>query len=161
MDPDRPLSPAGGADWTPFVWISEAVTNVYEALAMPNFLARLHGTPLLPWALWLFGAKIGRGVYMDTTDLTEFDCVRIGDEAELNPCCGPQTHLFEDRVTKIGRGAELSRGTVPPRGGTCPARPRRRSARTLPQGAGTGVRPGVARPDRLDPRADQPSPSGK
>ena len=39
---------------------------------------------------------------MDTTDLTEFDCVRIGDEAELNAWCGPQTHLFEDRVMKIG-----------------------------------------------------------
>ena len=26
----------------------------------------------------------------------------IGDEAELNAHCGPQTHLFEDRVMKIG-----------------------------------------------------------
>jgi non-ribosomal peptide synthetase-like protein len=28
--------------------------------------------------------------------------VRIGDGAELNAWCGPQTHLFEDRVMKIG-----------------------------------------------------------
>ena len=105
--------PRAAPMWTPFVWLSEAVTNVYESLAVPNLLSHLRGTPLLPWALRLFGARIGRGVYMDTTDLTEFDCVRIGDEAELNGWCGPQTHLFEDRVMKIGHveiGARASIG---------------------------------------------------
>jgi non-ribosomal peptide synthetase-like protein len=105
--------PRAAPMWTPFVWLSEAVTNVYESLAVPNLLSHLRGTPLLPWALWLFGARIGRGVYMDTTDLTEFDCVRIGDEAELNGWSGPQTHLFEDRVMKIGYveiGAQASIG---------------------------------------------------
>jgi non-ribosomal peptide synthetase-like protein len=95
--------PRAAPMWTPFVWLSEAVTNVYESLAVPNFLAFLCGTPMLPWFLRLLGAKIGKGVYMDTTDLTEFDCVAIGDESELNAACGPQTHLFEDRVMKIGR----------------------------------------------------------
>jgi len=70
--------------------------------AVPNFLDLLRGTPMLPWALRLLGARIGRGVYLNTTDLTEFDCVRIGDGAELNAWCGPQTHLFEDRVMKVG-----------------------------------------------------------
>ena len=28
--------------------------------------------------------------------------VTIGDEAMLNDGCGPQTHLFEDRVMKVG-----------------------------------------------------------
>jgi non-ribosomal peptide synthetase-like protein len=95
--------PRAAPMWTPFVWISEAVTNLYESLAVPNFLDLLRGTPMLPWALRLLGASVGRGVYLNTTDLTEFDCVHIGDEAELNAWCGPQTHLFEDRVMKIGR----------------------------------------------------------
>jgi len=94
--------PRAAPMWTPFVWISEAVTNLYESLAVPNFLDLLRGTPMLPWALRLLGAQIGKGVCLNTTDLTEFDCVRIGDEAELNAWCGPQTHLFEDRVMKIG-----------------------------------------------------------
>ena len=94
--------PCARAMWTPYVWISEAVTNLYESLAVPNFLDILRGTPLLPWALRLLGVKIGKGVYLNTTDLTEFDCVSIGDEAELNAWCGPQTHLFEDRIMKIG-----------------------------------------------------------
>ena len=106
--------PRAAPMWTPFVWVSEAVTNIYESLAVPNLLEFLRGTPLLPWALRLLGAHIGKGVYLDTTDLTEFDCVHIGDGSALNAECGPQTHLFEDRVMKIGDveiGANVTVGT--------------------------------------------------
>jgi non-ribosomal peptide synthetase-like protein len=88
--------------WTPFVWLSEAVTVAHESLSVPALLDHLRGTPFLPWALRLMGANIGKGVWLNTTDLTEFDCVRIGDHAELNAHCGPQTHLFEDRVMRVG-----------------------------------------------------------
>ncbi|HEX9047056.1 MAG TPA: Pls/PosA family non-ribosomal peptide synthetase [Verrucomicrobiae bacterium] len=108
--------PKAAPMWTPFVWISEAVTNLYESLAVPNFLDLFRGTPMLPWALRLLGTRIGRGVYLNTTDITEFDCVRIGDEAELNALCGPQTHLFEDRVMKIGDVHIGKRVTVGVRG---------------------------------------------
>ncbi len=87
--------------WTPFVWVSEGVTNMYEGIAVPNFMRYLRGTPWLPVAFRLLGCRIGKGVYMDTTDITEFDCVRIGDHSELNALSCPQTHLFEDRVMKI------------------------------------------------------------
>ncbi len=87
--------------WTPFVWLSEGVTNLYEGIAVPNFLRYLRGTPLLPVAMNVLGCHIGKGVYLDTTDITEFDCVTIGDYSELNGLACPQTHLFEDRVMKI------------------------------------------------------------
>ncbi len=87
--------------WTPFVWLSEGVTNMYEGIAVPNFMRYLRGTPWLPVAFNLLGCKIGRGVYLDTTDITEFDCVTIGHYSELNALSCPQTHLFEDRVMKI------------------------------------------------------------
>jgi non-ribosomal peptide synthetase-like protein len=87
--------------WTPFVWLSEGVTNMYEGIAVPNFMRYLRGTPWLPLAFNLLGSRIGRGVYLDTTDITEFDCVHIGDYSELNALTCPQTHLFEDRVMKI------------------------------------------------------------
>ncbi|MBI3731409.1 MAG: amino acid adenylation domain-containing protein [Burkholderiales bacterium] len=87
--------------WTPFVWISEGITNLYEGIAVPNFMRYLRGTPWLPLVFNLLGCKIGRGVYMDTTDITEFDCVSIGDYSEINALACPQTHLFEDRVMKI------------------------------------------------------------
>jgi len=89
--------------WTTFVWLSEAVTSVYESLAVPNLLNLLRGTPLLPFFLRLLGVKIGKNVFLNTTDFTEFDCVKIGDRSELNNWSGPQTHLFEDRIMKIGK----------------------------------------------------------
>lgn len=89
--------------WTSFVWLSEAVTNLYEAIAVPNFVDLLRGTPMIVPVLRLLGAKIGRGAYLDSTDITEFDCAEIGDHAEINAWAGPQTHLFEDRIMKIGR----------------------------------------------------------
>ncbi|WP_410211132.1 Pls/PosA family non-ribosomal peptide synthetase [Aquirhabdus sp.] len=88
--------------WTLFVWLSEAVTSLHESVSVPNFLNYLRGTPLLPWMFRLMGTKIGKQVYLDTTDITEYDCVQIGDHVEMNSFCGPQTHLFEDRIMKIG-----------------------------------------------------------
>ncbi|WP_122420799.1 Pls/PosA family non-ribosomal peptide synthetase [Pseudomonas viridiflava] len=87
--------------WTPFVWLSEGITSLYEGMAAPHFMRYLRGTPWLPLAFNLLGCRIGRGVYMDTTDITEFDCVNIGADSELNAGACPQTHLFEDRVMKI------------------------------------------------------------
>jgi non-ribosomal peptide synthetase-like protein len=87
--------------WTPFVWTSEGITNLYEGLVVPNFMRYLRGSPWLPVAFNLLGCHIGRGVYLDTTDLTEFDCVTIGEYSELNALVCPQTHLFEDRIMKI------------------------------------------------------------
>lgn len=88
--------------WTMFVWLSEGITSLYEAIAIQNCLNYVRGTPYLPAMLRLLGAKIGKNVYMDTADITEFDCVTIGDYSELNSFSGPQTHLFEDRIMKIG-----------------------------------------------------------
>ena len=87
--------------WNQFVWRSELVTSTYENLAAPLFAEALRGTPFLAMYLRLLGCKIGRRVYLGTTDITEFDLVTIGDDAALNRDCGPQTHLFEDRVMKI------------------------------------------------------------
>jgi non-ribosomal peptide synthetase-like protein len=101
--------------WTPFVWLSEGVTNLYEGIAVPNFLRYLRGTPWLPVALNLLGCRIGKGVYLDTTDITEFDCVSIGDYSELNALACPQTHLFEDRVMKIDHVTIGQRVTMGPR----------------------------------------------
>lgn len=84
------------------VWLSEAVTSFYEALAVLFFLDQLRGTPWLPVMLRLLGVKTGKRVWMNTTDITEHDMVTIDDEAMLNEDCGPQTHLFEDRIMKIG-----------------------------------------------------------
>jgi len=84
------------------VWFSEAVTGTYEALAVPFLFYYLKGTPWLLLLSGLFGLKSGRRVWMNTTDITEFDLVSIGDDTAMNDDSGPQTHLFEDRVMKLG-----------------------------------------------------------
>lgn len=100
--------------WTQKVWRSEANTTTYEALAVPFLLEFMKGTPFLPMMLSLFGVKFGKRVWLNTTDITEQDMVSIGDDTALNEDCGPQTHLFEDRVMKVGRvkiGARCSIGS--------------------------------------------------
>ena len=91
---ERPL-------WSTFVWRNELLNALHEHLAEPFLVGALSGTPFICWYFRLLGARIGRRVYMETTDLTEFDLARIGDEAELNADCTIQTHLFEDRVMKM------------------------------------------------------------
>lgn len=89
--------------WSLRVWLSEAVTSTYESLAVPFLLDFTKGTPWLPFLLRLFGVKTGKRVWMNTTDITEHDMVTIGDDTAMNEDCGPQTHLFEDRVMKVGK----------------------------------------------------------
>jgi non-ribosomal peptide synthetase-like protein len=87
--------------WSTFVWRNELLNALHEHLAEPFLVGALTGTPFVCWYFRLLGAKIGRRVYVETTDLTEFDLVRIGDQAALNADCTIQTHLFEDRVMKM------------------------------------------------------------
>ncbi len=88
--------------WNYKVWFSEFITSTYEALVVPFFFEYLIGTPWLPFFLKFFGVKTGKRIFLNTTDITEFDMVIIGDDVAMNAECGPQTHLFEDRVMKIG-----------------------------------------------------------
>ena len=40
-------------------------------------------------------------IFLDTTNLTEFDLVEVGDDAAIGETTSLQTHLFEDRVMKM------------------------------------------------------------
>ena len=98
--------------WSFFVWRTELVTATYENLAVNLLLEPLRGTPWLAAYFRLMGARIGARAYIDTTDMTEFDLVEIGDDAALNDAAGLQTHLFEDRVMKVSHVRIGARATV-------------------------------------------------
>lgn len=51
----------------------------------------------------LLGVQVGSRTVLLSNGITEFDMVSIGDEAVLNRFAGAQTHLFEDRIMKVGR----------------------------------------------------------
>jgi non-ribosomal peptide synthetase-like protein len=97
--------------WSWWAMRTEAVAVLYWGLAGKVLLEHLQGTPLLPWILRLLGVKLGKGVCMHTTDVTEFDCVKVGDFCTINALSALQTHLYEDRVMKVGR-VELGRGVT-------------------------------------------------
>lgn len=103
--------------WSFWAMRTEAVAVLYWGLAGRVFMDHLRGTPFLPWTLRLFGSKFGRGVYMDSTDITEFDCVKVEDYVAVNQMCVLQTHLYEDRVMKIGR-IHIARGVTVGAGST-------------------------------------------
>jgi non-ribosomal peptide synthetase-like protein len=89
--------------WSWWAMRTEAVAVLYWGLAGKVLLEHLAGTPFLPWMLRLLGVKVGQGVCMLTTDITEFDCVTIGDYCTINRMSALQTHLYEDRIMKVGR----------------------------------------------------------
>jgi non-ribosomal peptide synthetase-like protein len=87
--------------WAPFVRHSEFITGLYESAVVPAFASLLAGTPLVAPVLRLFGVKIGRRVYVESTFMTEFDLVHIGDDSSIGRATSLQSHLFEDRVMKM------------------------------------------------------------
>ena len=89
--------------WSFWAMRTEAVAVMYWGLSGRVLFDHLRGTPFLPWVLRLLGAKFGKGVYMDMMDITEFECITVGDYSSLNALCALQTHLYEDRVMKVGR----------------------------------------------------------
>lgn len=62
----------------------------------------LLGTPLFSAVLRANGATIGRGVYCETKWLPEPDLVTAGDGVVVNRGCVVQTHLFQDRILRLG-----------------------------------------------------------
>ncbi|AMR29269.1 hypothetical protein A0257_20655 [Hymenobacter psoromatis] len=103
--------------WSSFVWRNEFVNSLCESYVYPFWEAALLGTPFATWFFRLMGSHFGRSVYMDTTEITEFDLAWVADHAILNNGSTIQTHLFEDRVMKmsnlrIGRYATVGTSCV-------------------------------------------------
>jgi non-ribosomal peptide synthetase-like protein len=103
--------------WNNYVWRSELVTGLNENIAATWLTNYFLGTPFFAWYWRALGARVGKQVFIDTSDVTEFDLVRIDDRAALNYSCGLQTHLFEDRVMKmsnlhIGKNCVVGHGSI-------------------------------------------------
>ncbi|WP_198322888.1 MULTISPECIES: Pls/PosA family non-ribosomal peptide synthetase [Methylococcus] len=90
-------------NWAFFVRRTELVTALYENVSVSLVLVWLTGTPWLAPFLRIYGVKIGQRVYCDSTFITEFDLVEIGDDCTIGKDTSLQTHLFEDRVMKMSK----------------------------------------------------------
>jgi non-ribosomal peptide synthetase-like protein len=102
--------------WSSFVWRNELADTFVESLAVPWLIGSLGGTPLLPAWLRTMGARIGRGVWLETYWLPEADLVRLGDGATINRGCVVQTHLFHDRIMSMSEVSLAEGATLGPHG---------------------------------------------
>ena len=119
--------------WSSFVWRNELADTFVEVVAVPWLIGHTGGTPVLPAWLRTMGARIGRGVWLETYWLPESDLVRLGDGATVNRGCVVQTHLFHDRIMSMD-GVRIDEGaTLGPNGIILPG---------ASIGAGTTVGPG-------------------
>jgi len=103
--------------WSSFVWRNELADSFVEVLAAPWFAHAVAGTPVLNLWFRLMGARIGRGVWIESHWLPETDLVVLGDGATVNRGTVVQTHLFHDRMlaldtVTLARGATLGPNSV-------------------------------------------------
>jgi non-ribosomal peptide synthetase-like protein len=102
--------------WSSFVWRNELADTFVEVLAGPWLVSSAVGTPWLTGWLRTMGAKIGRGVYLDTYWLPEADLVSLGDGVSVNRGCVLQTHLFHDRIMSMSEVLLDDGATLGPHG---------------------------------------------
>lgn len=102
--------------WTSFVWRNELADAFVEVLAAPWLFRFATGTPLLNVWLRTLGAKIGRGAWLETFWLPEYDLVRLGPGATVNRGCVVQTHLFHDRIMSMDEVTLDAGATLGPHG---------------------------------------------
>ncbi|MFE7030730.1 Pls/PosA family non-ribosomal peptide synthetase [Streptomyces sp. NPDC057621] len=113
--------------WSGFVWRNELADTFVEVVAVPWLAGSVPGTPVMN--LWLrgLGARIGRGVWVESYWLPETDLVTLEDAATVNRGCVLQTHLFHDRILRtdtvvLREGATLGPGGIVLPGSTVGAR---------------------------------------
>ncbi len=85
--------------WSFWMWRMETVYDV-EILVSAYYAPLLGGTPWLPLLYRALGARIGRQVCILGGLVLEGDLTTVGDYASVEGVL--QTHLFEDRVMKLG-----------------------------------------------------------
>ncbi|MER7835894.1 Pls/PosA family non-ribosomal peptide synthetase [Streptomyces sp. NPDC096040] len=113
--------------WSSFVWRNELADTFVEVLAVPWLAGSVPGTPVLTAWLRGLGARIGKGVWVESYWLPETDLVTLEDAATVNRGCVLQTHLFHDRILRtdtvvLREGATLGPGGIVLPGSTIGAR---------------------------------------
>ncbi|GAA2766978.1 non-ribosomal peptide synthetase [Streptomyces paradoxus] len=113
--------------WSSFVWRNELADTFVEVLAVPWLAGAVPGTPVMTAWLRGLGARIGRGVWVESYWLPETDLVTLQDAATVNRGCVLQTHLFHDRILRtdtvvLREGATLGPGGIVLPGSTIGAR---------------------------------------
>jgi non-ribosomal peptide synthetase-like protein len=130
--------------WSLFVWRDELVNTLHEQLAGTWLLSTALGTPVLPAYLRAMGSKVGKGVWFETLAVTEFDLVELGEGCAVNRGACVETHLFHDRLLRMGPAVLGARSTLGPDSAVLPHT-------ALGDRCSVGARSVVLRGERLPP----------
>jgi non-ribosomal peptide synthetase-like protein len=98
--------------WSFFVWRDEFLNAAQEQLAVSSLLGLGLGTPLMSLYLRAMGAKVGAGAWIETAAVTEYEMIDLAEGTVANRGSCLMTHLFHDRLlrigpTRLGAGATL------------------------------------------------------
>jgi non-ribosomal peptide synthetase-like protein len=88
--------------WSWFVWRDELINSTQEQLAGEKLLGASLGTPLMAVYLRAMGATIGQGCWLESLAVTEYEMINLGDGVSVNRGACLMTHLFHDRLLRIG-----------------------------------------------------------
>lgn len=130
--------------WSFFCWRDEIINVMGETVAAPWAFNYVLGTPVMAWYIRAMGGKVGKNLWCDMINITEFDVITIGDNVVLNSGSCLETHLFHDRVMKIGPTNIGSGATLGP---TCAVLP----DTVVGEGCRIGGRSVVMRGESLPP----------
>lgn len=88
--------------WDLFIWKNDIREFSYGYYINPHLTDLILGTPFIAVLYRAMGAKIGKRVFINTEGFAEFDLINIGDDVCINRDTLIQTHLYEDRIFKLG-----------------------------------------------------------
>ena len=106
--------------WSFFVWRDEIMNSCQEQLAGDWLMNKAQGTPLMGVYFRAMGAEIGRDVWCETLAVTEFDVVKVADGCAINRGACLETHVFHDRLMRIGPNDLGAGSTLGPHSATLP-----------------------------------------
>jgi len=130
--------------WSWFVWRDEILNSLQEDLARPWLLGASVGTPVMGVYLRAMGCRVGSDVWFESLNITEFDVVELGDGCVVNRGACVETHLFHDRLMRIGPATLAAGSTLGPHSVVLPDT-------MLRTGARVGARSVVLRGEELPP----------
>ncbi|QNP73632.1 amino acid adenylation domain-containing protein [Streptomyces roseirectus] len=113
--------------WSSFVWRNELADTFVEVVAVPWLAGAVPGTAVMTALQRGLGARIGKGVWLESHWLPEADLVTLAAGSTVNRGCVLQTHLFHDRILRtdtvvLREGATLGPGGIVLPGSTIGAR---------------------------------------
>ena len=97
--------------WSWWAMRTEAVAVLYWGLAGKVLLEHLQGTPFLPWCCACSARSSGAASACSRPTSPSSTASRSATSAPSTPTSALQTHLYEDRVMKVGR-VTLGRGVT-------------------------------------------------